>query len=347
MLVKRLFVATSFLSIFLFCSCGGESYPKHEWEWEEEESVEKNPDIVKLGWTPVTSMGKLPDYLQVYKSPSQLEGVRVIAYIAVADMGSAQFNVLGNVAYSQEAGGYADTVLKTPSEFYADSQCPLIINAGLFYGAKKGDKTFYYSQNLVVRDGKLLAPNQNYYSKDWVTLWYPTLGAFCLMKDGTYRTTWTYFTSDKKNYCYPAPAPNNINTAPLQVPSSAFPLGAQELDAVTAIGGVGVLLHGGQIKNTYVEEMLDVSATTNQPRTAIGITADKKMVLFVCEGRNMTEGVPGLSTAKVAAVLKALGCIEALNLDGGGSSCMLVNGKETIKGCDGKQRKVLTAVGLR
>jgi exopolysaccharide biosynthesis protein len=27
--------------------------------------------------------------------------------------------------------------------------------------------------------------------------------------------------------------------------------------------------------------------------------------------------------------LKDLGCVEALNLDGGGSSCMLINGKET------------------
>ena len=77
------------------------------------------------------------------------------------------------------------------------------------------------------------------------------------------------------------------------------------------------------------------------------ITTNKKMIIFVCEGRNMTEGVAGLTTANVAKVMKDLGCTEALNLDGGGSSCMLVNGKETIKGSDGKQRKVLTAVGIK
>ena len=71
------------------------------------------------------------------------------------------------------------------------------------------------------------------------------------------------------------------------------------------------------------------------------------MIIFVCEGRNMTEGVAGLTTANVAKVMKDLGCTEALYLDGGGSSCMLVNGKETIKGSDGKQRKVLTAVGIK
>jgi len=61
----------------------------------------------------------------------------------------------------------------------------------------------------------------------------------------------------------------------------------------------------------------------------------------------MTEGLAVLIIANVAKVMKDLGCTEALNLDGGGSSCMLVNGKETIKGSDGKQRKVLTAVGIK
>lgn len=347
--MKSLYSIVSLIFVLLVGSCRGEKYPEHPWEWGngEEETKELNPDILKAGWTAVTDLGKLPDYIRVYKSPGQLESTNAVAYIAVADMSKATFEVLGEVGYIEEAGGYAGNALKTPSEFFGESKCPVIINAGLFYGAKKAGKQFYYSQNLVIRNGKLLAPNQNYYSKDWVTLWYPTVGAFCQMKDGSFQTTWTYFTNDKKNYYYPQPAPNDINKTPLPVPSAAFPKGGKELEATTAIGGVTVLLRGGEIKNTYVEEMLDVAAASNQPRTAIGITADKKMILFVCEGRNKTPGVPGLSTLKVAQVMKSLGCTEALNLDGGGSSCMLVNGKETIKGSDGKQRKVLTAVGLK
>jgi exopolysaccharide biosynthesis protein len=34
-------------------------------------------------------------------------------------------------------------------------------------------------------------------------------------------------------------------------------------------------------------------------------------------------------------------------LDGGGSSCMLVNGRETIKPSDGTQRAVTSAVVLK
>jgi exopolysaccharide biosynthesis protein len=37
----------------------------------------------------------------------------------------------------------------------------------------------------------------------------------------------------------------------------------------------------------------------------------------------------GLTLTQLAKVFKDLNCVEALNLDGGGSSCLLINGKET------------------
>jgi exopolysaccharide biosynthesis protein len=61
----------------------------------------------------------------------------------------------------------------------------------------------------------------------------------------------------------------------------------------------------------------------------------------------MTPDVKGLTTADVARVLLQLGCVEAVNLDGGGSSCMLVNGKETIAVSDGSQRAVASAIMLK
>jgi exopolysaccharide biosynthesis protein len=79
----------------------------------------------------------------------------------------------------------------------------------------------------------------------------------------------------------------------------------------------------------------------------MGVTSDRKMILFVCEGRQMTDGVKGLKTADVANVLLDLGCVEAINLDGGGSSCMLVCGKETIKVSDGSQRAVGSTVMIK
>ena len=71
------------------------------------------------------------------------------------------------------------------------------------------------------------------------------------------------------------------------------------------------------------------------------------MVTLSCEGREMTEGVADMTTEDVANVMKSLGCVDAINLDGGGSSCMLINGKETIKGTDGAQRAVASAVVMK
>jgi exopolysaccharide biosynthesis protein len=47
-----------------------------------------------------------------------------------------------------------------------------------------------------------------------------------------------------------------------------------------------------------------------------------------------------------AKLLKDIGCIEALNLDGGGSSCLLINGKETIQPSDKEGQRPVPAVML-
>jgi len=56
-----------------------------------------------------------------------------------------------------------------------------------------------------------------------------------------------------------------------------------------------------------------------------------------------------MTTENVANIMKTLGCTDAINLDGGGSSCMLVNGQETIKTSDssGDERSVASVVTLK
>ena len=150
---------------------------------------------------------------------------------------------------------------------------------------------------------------------------------------------------------YPAPAGNTWEAKPAKQPTASYPEGGEEFAAKTAIGGGPLLIDGGKFKDTFVEELFNgasgIAPDSDQPRTAIGITADKKMITFVCEGRQMTEGVAGLTTADVANVLLDLGCVEAINLDGGGSSCMLINGKQTIKPSDGAQRSVGSTIMIK
>lgn len=59
------------------------------------------------------------------------------------------------------------------------------------------------------------------------------------------------------------------------------------------------------------------------PRTAAGVSADhKKLWLLVVDGRNPLHSM-GMTTIEVAEMLKHYGAVDALNLDGGGSSTLV------------------------
>lgn len=91
---------------------------------------------------------------------------------------------------------------------------------------------------------------------------------------------------------------------------------------------------------------------TRHPRTAAGLTAGrKKLILLVADGRKPTMAV-GMNYDELAAEMLRLGCREAMNLDGGGSSLMAV--REEPKGqyrilnapSDGRERPVANVFGI-
>ena len=347
--------AIIFAAVVLAVSCEDKSSVIEDWPWEDPvvetpEQPEETPeqpeveDATLAKWSDVTAeYGELPSYIKVYKSPETLEGKKAIAYIAVADMASAQWDIWS--ISDPEMDGTEDA-FKTPQTVYNEGNWPIVINAGFFYASG----ALNYSSSLAVRNSEVLAYNINYASEDWVKMYYPTRAAFIETADGKFDACWTYRTWDN-HYMYPAPAANTWDAEPAKQPGAKYPEGGKEFAAKTAMGGGPLLVDDGKFMDTYVEELFNgssgIAPDSNQPRTAMGVTADNKMILFVCEGRQMTEGVSGLTTADVANALIDLGCTEAINLDGGGSSCMLVNGKTTIKVSDGSQRSVGSTVMIK
>jgi exopolysaccharide biosynthesis protein len=64
-------------------------------------------------------------------------------------------------------------------------------------------------------------------------------------------------------------------------------------------------------------------ATDRHPRTAVGIARDgKQLILFVVDGRQPQLSM-GMTLAEVAKEMILLGCEQALNLDGGGSTTLV------------------------
>lgn len=308
----------------------------------EPETPQQPGEPLTLDWTDVSeSFGILPTYITVKKSTSTISGKKTLIYVAEADLAQAQWDVW-SVKIKENDGNLTeatDDSYKTPSQVYTDGSWPVVINGGYFYS--EGGKN--YTASLAVSNFEALAYNIGYEYDDAGKMLYPTRAVFCQTQDGEYDACWTYTIWDRTTYVYSSPSKDQT-----KVPTATYPSSTDEFKIQTAIGGGPVLIDNGKYANTYKEEYFyGIGPESSQPRTAIGVTADSKMMFFVCEGREMTSGVVGLTTAEVAGVLMGLGCVEAINLDGGGSSCMLVNGKETIKVSDGSQRAVASTVMLK
>lgn len=78
------------------------------------------------------------------------------------------------------------------------------------------------------------------------------------------------------------------------------------------------------------------------PRTAVGIKADGTVVLVVVDGRSTDSR--GMTLVELARFLLDEGVVTALNLDGGGSSTMVVRGKVVNDPSDGRERSIANAL---
>ncbi len=79
--------------------------------------------------------------------------------------------------------------------------------------------------------------------------------------------------------------------------------------------------------------------TTKQPRTIIGEYANGDFILIVVDGRQ-SDWSSGVTLERLQYKLAELGVKEGYNLDGGGSSTMVFNGKVLNRPSDGTQRAV-------
>ncbi len=106
-----------------------------------------------------------------------------------------------------------------------------------------------------------------------------------------------------------------------------------------AIGGVPLLVSGGRdVVGTCVG-----SVCSRNPRTGVGVTANGRILLVVVDGRQAKWSV-GATMHEFAKIFRRLGATYALNLDGGGSSTMVVKGTVVNRPSSGFQRRVTNAL---
>ena len=111
--------------------------------------------------------------------------------------------------------------------------------------------------------------------------------------------------------------------------------------AVDALGGNPLLVVDGAVVASEVDNPAEFYGP--HPRTAVGVTADGRLLLVVVEGRQPGYS-RGMTMREVAELLQRLGAVSALNLDGGGSSEMVVNGVVATRPSDGSERPIANAL---
>lgn len=289
----------------------------------------------QLRWQNVDSAyGPLPPDFHVFKTTDSLDGNPFVAYYAIAKLKSRSLDFLADTTYKRRL---------TPKLFYQKTGQPLLlVNCSFF--------SFVTHQNLntVISKGKLLGYNIHTVplrGKDTFRYQHPLGSAFGISRKRSADVAWLLTDSSRKYpYALQQAVPastDSVNDYDLQQARSEHRL-LKKWKMHVAVGGGPVLLQDGEVKITNNQEIKfsGKAIADRHPRTLIGYTKNGEVIVMVIQGR-MPGIAEGASLLQEAQVMKELGCHEALNLDGGGSSCMLINGKQTIiPSSNGEQRAI-------
>jgi exopolysaccharide biosynthesis protein len=115
--------------------------------------------------------------------------------------------------------------------------------------------------------------------------------------------------------------------------------------AANAVGGAGLLMLNGRTLTEWADEQLTSGFdTTRHPRTLIGVDAQDAIWLVTVDGRQPALSL-GMSFTELQGLSRRLGLRSSLNLDGGGSTTMVVRGHVVNHPSDaGGPRKVSDAI---
>jgi uncharacterized protein YigE (DUF2233 family) len=111
-------------------------------------------------------------------------------------------------------------------------------------------------------------------------------------------------------------------------------------DVTQAVSGGPLLIKDDKVFLDLKEERFRPNWTGNQikARTACAVTADSHLLLITVEGRH--------TLWDLAKLLHCLGATDAMNLDGGGSTTMVVNDVTVTRAVKSQQRRVASAIGI-
>ena len=225
---------------------------------------------------------------------------------------------------------------ESPLKMMVENESIVLINGGFFISNNKPMRHV----GLLKTEGILNEPASHTVIKD-STRYYTNRGAFGVKSDGTVDISWCS-TNNDSIFAWSNPFPNK----PGAPHKNLNYLNSKYWDVYEALHAGPVLIKDGKIRVSIEEEVFFSSPVAGvQPRSAVGYTNDNYLILIVIDGRQVNSR--GVYLEELAIIMKNLGCINALNLDGGGSSVLLLKG-ELMNRPNGSNsmRKIMSAISI-
>ena len=290
------------------------------------------------GWKLSTLLtASFPSGIQLYFFDTLYLGKKTKAFCLAYDSKKTNFEF--KPVLSAAAKKPSDIFKEEPGVVYA------CINGG-FYGSNQSYSMVQFNNTVLSANIKSVSRALNGVN----TAYYPTRAAFGMNTAGEPVSAWIYHVGAGLNdvYSYPAPSPNAEGSAPQIEPTTLFPAGGSRWVTTAAIGGSPMLIRNGTIQISDVAELININNTISRPRSAIGANSSGLVIVLVVEGDNTSAGYVGMNLAELAAMLKDLSCTNAINLDGGGSTSMVVGNQLLVRpGDNGVERPVVSAVVIK
>ena len=323
---------------------------KYQYYSEVKAELMAEPEGLYPDWTDVSRQYKMPASIRLYKTQTNVTGRNVRAWYAVADMSTGNLELRTFMP---------QTPMKPSEALNALDGVHVMVNGGYFSGAKSDSYVMDLGNEIAegIRNVKCsfyVDAQMNPISRNYNV----TRGAFGVNQSQEPSVKWLYGSCD---WAYDAPLPV-FNSGPVLRPSATSPSYRQSWDVFSAIGGGPIILHDGHLCIDYLTtrdggdakhyvanpEMIgdDVfGPTVRIARTAIGHTADGRIVIMVVEANDSGQGV---TLDELARLMKGVGCTGVLNLDGGDSSAMCVKHESKVLNApsSGVEREVVSFVAL-
>ncbi len=282
-----------------------------------------------MNWRAIDSLNaQLPAGIRVFAG--QNDSLPLRAWYAVIDEPDPAIET--RIVMSDDAGDNRETA----TSFARDLGACVVVNGGYF----TMHKTPAGHMGLLEIDGKIIEPANRSVQRD--TLRFQTTRAAIGFTDADEMDIAWVTSRNDTLFAWKNPPENHPGK-----PAAALDYrNAQPWFMRDAIGVGPALIMDGKIRVTSDEEVFfGTTIPLVHPRTAAGYTADGRLILLVVDGRQQASR--GVSLRELATLMDELGCVEALNLDGGGSSTIVVKGVRLNRPA-GKavEREVMSALAV-